>query len=133
MAQGRLLAIRPGQLLDMLAAGFELSLKDRIWCLEPVDVRALRQVYQRGLLGRVAGIVAARLFSYDGQPNKSTEQSDATLKEITAEIDVPILADVDCGHTIPRLTIPNGVLATLDSQRNLFSFDEPAVTVAAGD
>ncbi len=37
------------------------------------------------------------------------------------------------GHTIPRLTIPHGVLATLDSRRNLFSFAEPVVTVTAGD
>ena len=37
------------------------------------------------------------------------------------------LAGVDFGHTAPRLTLPIGIQASLDSDQNLFSLDEGAV------
>ena len=53
--------------------------------------------------------------------------TDSAFDQDVLNSDVPVLVDVDTGHTIPRLTIPNGVMATLDSSRDLFRIDEPAV------
>ena len=131
-AQGRLLAIRPDQMLDLAKAGWEASLRGRIWCFDPTwgDARirrALARARAEGLLKSVAGIVVARRLVPGTPPDMSSREWDDFLKEATAGLDVPVLVDVDTGHTIPRLTIPNGVLATLDSSRDLFRIDEPAV------
>lgn len=40
---------------------------------------------------------------------------------------IPVLVDVDFGHTDPRLTLPIGAQASLDSAEDLFSLDEAAV------
>lgn len=131
-AQGRLLAIRPDQMLDLANAGWDVSLRDRIWCFDPTwgneRMRtALWRVRERGLLQSVAGIVVARRMITGKPPDQSSAEWDAFLKEATAGFNVPIVVDTDTGHTIPRLALPNGILATLDSSRDLFSIDEPAV------
>ena len=33
------------------------------------------------------------------------------------QLDIPVLADVDCGHTDPMITIPFGLTATVDTER----------------
>ena len=130
--QGRLLAIRADQLLDLLNAGIDVSLKGRIWCVDPILAKAaeraaMLRIRDRGLLKGVAGIVVGRPMAFGNQPVTSQKGTEALIRELTADLRIPVLTNVDCGHTIPRMTIPNGVLATLDSHRNMFRFDESAV------
>jgi len=130
--QGRLLAIRADQLLDLLKAGIDVSLKGRIWCVDPLlatatERAAMLRVRDQGLLKGVAGIVVGRPFAFGRQQVTSGKIVEAMMREVTTRLRVPVLTNVDCGHTIPRMTIPNGLLATLDSQRNRFRFDEMAV------
>jgi hypothetical protein len=49
------------------------------------------------------------------------------LMQHTKAYDFPILTQVDIGHTDPKITMPIGLMVTLDSATSLFSFDEPAV------
>ena len=57
----------------------------------------------------------------------TTQTLEDIILEHTSSYSFPILMNVDCGHPNPRLTMPNGVLATLDAHNNLFSIDESAV------
>ena len=130
--QARLLGVRADQLLDLLKAGIDVSLKGRIWCVDPLlaaatERAAMLRVRDRGLLIGVAGIVVGRPFAFGNRPVTSQKDTEAIIRELTADLRVPVLTNVDCGHTVPRMTIPNGVLATLDSHRNTFRFDESAV------
>jgi len=130
--QGRLLAIRADQLLDIVKAGIDVSLKGRIWCVDPILAKAaervaMLRVRDKGLLEGIVGIVVGRPFAFGNQPVTSQKDAEAIIREMTGDLRIPILINVDCGHTIPRMTIPNGVLATLDSHRNMFRFDESAV------
>ena len=130
--QGRLLAIRADQILDLLKAGIDVSLKGRIWCVDPLlatdtERSAMLRVRDQGLLKGVAGIIVGRPFAFGKRRVTSRKIVEAMICELTANLRVPVLTDVDCGHTIPRMTIPNGVLATLDSHRNRLRFDESAV------
>jgi muramoyltetrapeptide carboxypeptidase len=127
-AQGRLLVLRADQILKMINAGIEVSLKDHIWCVEPLladkDRRYMLQVRDQGLLRGIAGLVVARPFALPGRSPWPPGPIEETLRDMN--LSVPILTNVDFGHTIPRMTIPNGVLATLDSEQKIFRFDEPA-------
>ena len=48
------------------------------------------------------------------------------VRDATAGYGFPVLANVDCGHTDPMLTVPLGVPARLDSDANLFATTVPA-------
>lgn len=134
-AAGRLLALSAPQVLDLQTAGYDTSLAGHIWCLDTPDVgeefsRWMRRIRAEGLLDGVKGIVTTRMIGYPGSTPAPPDQRDAAILETTDGLDIPILADVDCGHTIPRLTIPNGILATLDSEHRLFRIEESAVAKA---
>lgn len=74
----------------------------------------LRNYATQGILGDLAGLMLARPRGY------SQEQKDAlygwvrrVLKEAGRE-DMPVVANVDFGHTSPQMTLPFGGLARLD-------------------
>lgn len=131
-AAGRLLALTPVQVVAFLEAGFDLSFKDHIWCLdawvgEAEYGDALRRVAACGLLDDVAGLVVGRPVNMEKEQRPATDQWDAALNDVLVGKEIPVLIDVDCGHTTPRLTVPNGVQATLDSESQVFHIDEAAV------
>jgi len=128
-AQGRLLAIRADQIIKLIDAGIDVSLKGRIWCVEGLpeaekDRNYMLRVRDMGLLQGIVGLVAARPFALPGKSPRPNGPLEQILREMN--LSVPMITNVDFGHTIPRMTIPNGVLATLDSEQKIFRFDEPA-------
>jgi muramoyltetrapeptide carboxypeptidase len=48
------------------------------------------------------------------------------FEEQFRDIGVPILAGFDVGHGKQNTTIPFGVAATLDTDKQILSFDQPA-------
>lgn len=84
----------------------------------------LAQCQQIGVFDQIAGMIV-------GKVNNVTEEERELIKHLilkhTSDRKFPILADVDFGHTAPRLTLPIGVQASLDSNRDLFRLDEGAV------
>lgn len=68
-----------------------------------------------GVFDKVAGIVLGKHRQYDDQGTGRT-QADILL-EVLHSRELPILADVDCGHTIPMLTFPIGGTVRLDADR----------------
>ena len=108
--------------------------KGVILCLEEVNFgdgklllsvdQWLAQCQQIGVFDQIAGLIV-------GKANNVTEEErelfDALVLKHTSDHLFPILVDVDFGHTAPRLTLPIGVQASLDSSRDLFSLDEGAV------
>ncbi len=53
---------------------------------------------------------------------------DNIIKFQTRDYQFPIMANVDFGHDmINYFTLPNGVLSTMDTARNVISLDESAV------
>jgi muramoyltetrapeptide carboxypeptidase len=91
--------------------------------LDAVD-SALGDLRNLGVFKQVKGIVFGRGFGY-------TEEQIKELKEIilynTRDYDLPILYNVDIGHTDPIITIPLGIRVELDSNNNKFEFLEQAV------
>ncbi|MEU6815614.1 S66 peptidase family protein [Streptomyces sp. NPDC046860] len=96
----------------------------RIWN----DLHVLRL---SGVLDRIAGMVV-------GIPTEVTPHEDgagrADLRDVVldvlAERDIPVLAQVDFGHTSPNLPLPLGVRAEVDADNRTLSLLEPAVLEA---
>jgi muramoyltetrapeptide carboxypeptidase len=91
-----------------------------IVCLEflemgPDQVWAhLTQWADSGLLDRIAGLVIGRHF----RPRTAAGGSgdfDEVVRAVVGRRNLPVLVDVDFGHTEPRLTLPVGARARLDA------------------
>ncbi len=136
-AEGKILGGCLPVILHLAGTKYWPDFKDKILLLETPegeDFRkgeslanvdsALGDLRNLGVFKQVKGIVFGRGFGY-------TEEQTKQLKEIilynTRDYNIPILYNVDIGHTDPIITIPLGVKVELDSSRNRFGFLEQAV------
>ncbi len=93
----------------------------------PTEVyRMMRNLGERGILGAVAALLWARPPAGDHDVRPSAEQA-AALRTANREAvlramseyagDVPVVLDVDFGHTIPQWVLPYGGEITVDGAR----------------
>lgn len=93
----------------------------------PADVDAyLTDLAHLGTLDSIAGLVVARPYGY------SAEQAETLWRVVGSHARCPTLANVDCGHTDPMLTLPLGAPARLDAGARTLETLEP-VTVEDPD
>ena len=74
----------------------------------------LAQWQTSGLLDRLAGLVIGRHCRPLAAAAGSTD-FDQVVLEVLGGSPIPVLVDVDFGHTEPRLTLPVGTMARLDA------------------
>jgi muramoyltetrapeptide carboxypeptidase len=84
----------------------------------------LSQFDQAGLLTGIRGLVFGRPSQFIDTQEDGLH---ARLRALGERLGVPVLADVDFGHTEPRLTIPIGVRARLDGRTCTLNLLESAV------
>ena len=85
----------------------------------------LRNYGMQGILDRLAGMLV-------GRPRSYTAEQRAELATVIADVvavefgrpDLPIVLDLDFGHTDPQLTIPNGATAVIDPQTRRVSIPQ---------
>jgi len=135
--QGKLI----GGCLDVLEflKGTDLWLEKEEWkdCIlfwetseNRVEARAfrywLRNYAAQGILQRVNGIILGR--PYDSK--YSAAYNDELLKIMKEENlnGLPIITEMDFGHTCPTFTIPFGALAEIDCENKTFSILESGVS-----
>ena len=91
--------------------------------IERLDV-SLKYLVELNVFVEISGLVVGKINDISSdEENKFFD----LLMHYTNAYDFPILAQVDIGHTDPKITMPIGLMVTLDSATSLFSFDEPAV------
>ncbi|HBP00411.1 MAG: hypothetical protein UU48_C0004G0058 [Candidatus Uhrbacteria bacterium GW2011_GWF2_41_16] len=73
----------------------------------------------------IHGMIIGRPFGYSSQDVEMLEQ---IILAHTKKYSFPILFGVDIGHTDPIITLPLGIRARLDSEKNLFLILEEATT-----
>jgi muramoyltetrapeptide carboxypeptidase LdcA involved in peptidoglycan recycling len=78
-----------------------------------------------GVLDQVRGMIFARPYGYTDSDHLLLHE---VIRERTARWTIPVLADVDAGHTSPILTLPIGCRTRLDSSRDLLEITEAAVS-----
>lgn len=78
-----------------------------------------------GVFDRIGGLVLGKHEKFDdlGSERKPYE----ILNEVMGKVDFPVLAEFDCCHTHPMLTLPIGVAAELDADARTLTLLEPFV------
>ncbi len=90
-----------------------------IRCLAAVDV-----------LGRISGILLGRPMS-EPNPEEMIQYDTALLEVVRDECglkDLPIMAQMDFGHSDPQMVLPYGALAEIDCDHNRFSVLESGIS-----
>lgn len=135
-AQGRLIGGNLRTIRTLPGTQFWPSFRDTILFFEEVNMgtgaSALRSVDESlahlkmlGVFDEITGLIVGKVNNLSEEEERLFEQ---LIREYTASYDFPILTKVDFGHTDPRLTLPIGVRASLDSEQDMFRLDEAAVS-----
>ncbi len=89
----------------------------------------LRNYGVQGVFDRVSAILVGRAVDYT---DDEKSELDATLVRVVAgefgATEVPIVTNLDFGHTAPQWILPLGVRAEVDADARTFRLLEPAVT-----
>jgi muramoyltetrapeptide carboxypeptidase len=130
---GRLLGGCMSLLAAMMGTPDELDTRDAILFLEDTATRPFqldRMIQQLKLAGKFAS-VRAIVFGEMSNCLQHAEQGytlQEMLTDLTADLQVPVLFGLRSGHSeVGNLTLPLGVMATLDGERGVLRIDEPAV------
>jgi muramoyltetrapeptide carboxypeptidase len=132
VAEGELIGGCLSVIVAMIGTPWQPAFDGRILFLEDTGEKAYRvdrmltQLQQAGLLRRVAGVVFGAIDPVrgDGQERSLIE---ASLAELTADLDCPVLAGIEAGHGSENFTLPFGLRVRLDGGRRRLIFTEPAV------
>jgi muramoyltetrapeptide carboxypeptidase len=125
-ATGRLLGGNLETLNMLVGTPFLPQIGDTLLFIEATDAeaylprleRALVHLELAGILRDVRGLLVARCP--DARPERGVTLEDL-LRDLGERLGVPVVADLDFGHTDPKMTLPLGVEAELDA-----SGDAPA-------
>ncbi|MGD9179992.1 MAG: LD-carboxypeptidase [Desulfobacterales bacterium] len=126
-AQGPIIGGNLTTLCHLLGTPYEPRFENHILLLEDrgeAHYRIDRMLFQMKLAGCFEGIAALVLGSFEecGAPDGIYQ----IFQEGFQDIPIPILAGFDVGHGKQNLTIPFGVYATLDTDKQVLSFDQSA-------
>ncbi len=86
---------------------------------------ALTKLRDAGVFESMAGMIAGKPYLYER--HEGLPSFDDLICKALGGVKKPVLAGVDCGHTIPMLTLPVGGLAELDTGSRTLRLLEPAV------
>ena len=134
---GRLLGGNLATLCTLAGTPFWPSFKDTVLFLEEVKTgpsvlqeidQSLAHLAMLGVFADIAGLVVGKLNDATAY---ETRMFDRLICQHTAAYDFPILSQVDLGHTDPKLTLPIGIHASLDSDSEQFCIAEAAVRTPA--
>lgn len=101
--------------------------------MPPPDLlaRTLRSYAAMAILERLSGILVGRPGGAGLSPNRFGEYDDAILRVVRTEeglTELPIITQMDFGHTDPMFVLPYGVQAEIDMEKQQFIICESAVT-----
>lgn len=89
-------------------------------------LRILRNYAAQGVFQKISGLIMGRPFD-----NKFTEEYNQILLQVIRDEQgndqLPIITEMDFGHTCPAFTLPYGVLAEIDCVKKSFSILESGV------
>ena len=137
-ASGRLVGGNLTLISTTMGTPYEIDTAGKILFIEDTDEqpysidRMLTQLRLSGKLGAAAGIVFGECNNCRPREFKPAFDSTFSLGEIIDDIlgklNVPVLSGMTIGHTDDQLTLPEGVLATLDADKGELTIEESATT-----
>jgi muramoyltetrapeptide carboxypeptidase LdcA involved in peptidoglycan recycling len=90
--------------------------------------RMLRSHGVAGIFDQIGALLVGRPFGYDRQAKHAFE---TMIREVVAgefgRPDLPIVANLDIGHTDPQWIVPVGAMAVVDADRRRIALTEPVL------
>ncbi len=136
-ARGRLIGGNLTLVSTTMGTPYEIETAGRIVFLEDIGEepyridRMLTQLRLAGKLQQAAGIVIGECT--DCKPNdykpsfESTYSLGEVLDHLLGDLPVPVLAGLTFGHTADQVTLPEGVMSTLDADKGELIIEEAGV------
>ena len=131
VATGPLVGGNLSLVIAAMGTPWEIDTAGAILFLEDVDENAyaigrmLWQLRHAGKLAAAAGVVIGACVNCekitDASPYSLNEHLDMVLKDLG----IPVLSGLVLGHTDDQLTVPLGVMATLDATQRTLTVLEP--------
>ena len=118
-------------LCHLVGTSFEPNFNKHILFLEDrgeASYRIDRMLIQMKLSGCFNGLLGLVLGSFMdcGKP----DEIHSIISDIFKDINIPIITGFEIGHGLDNITIPIGIEATLNTDRQLLSFHKPATILA---
>jgi muramoyltetrapeptide carboxypeptidase len=135
--------VRPGKARGRLIAAtmgtpYEIDTKGAILFIEDVGEqpyemdRMLTQLRLAGKLQAAAGVIfgeCSECVPRDFRPSfESTLSLGEVVDNILGQLRIPVLSGLTIGHTTDQLTLPLGVMASLDADKGELTIEESATT-----
>jgi muramoyltetrapeptide carboxypeptidase len=132
-ARGPIMGGNLGTLLHLAGTPYWPDMRGRILFVEededesPASIdRMFTQLRHMGVFDQIAGLVVGRIPSCVGFSEE--DSFEMLLDDALAGYDLPVLLDVDFGHTDPLVTFPLGVQCHLSADRAELELVEPWLT-----
>jgi muramoyltetrapeptide carboxypeptidase len=131
-AQGKLIGGHLGTLLCLAGTKYWPDMRNHLLFFEideeepsPTNViRQLRQLEQLGVFDEISGLLVGRAPETVGLKGELSMES---LLEDVVGRDIPVVTQMDIGHTTPIATIPIGVNAEISAEKNTLTLLEAVV------
>ncbi len=131
-AKGKLIGGHFGTLLCLAGTEYWPDLKDHLLFVEwdeedigPVNViRQLRHLKQLGALDEISGLLVGRI------PEVMGLKGELSIESLLVDIvdrDIPVVTQMDFGHTNPIATFPVGIAAEISTEKNTLTLLEAGV------
>ena len=121
----------------MMGTPYEVDTRGRIFFIEDVGEqpysvdRMLTQLRLAGKFAQAAGVIWGECADCGPSDYKPSLASPFTLGEtvdnLLKPLNIPVLSGLDIGHTDEQLTLPEGLMATLDADKGELTIEESAV------
>jgi muramoyltetrapeptide carboxypeptidase len=138
-ARGRLMGGNLTLIAMLMGTPFEIDTRGAILFIEDIGEqpysldRMLTQLRLAGKLQQAAGIVwgeCSECAPFDYKPAfESTFSTGEVADRIFGDLQIPVLSGLVIGHTEDQVTLPYGVMASLDADKRTLAIEE-AATIA---
>jgi len=136
-AHGELIGGNLSLAVTFLGTPYDVDYKNKILYLEEVDEkpyrvdRMLTHLYQAGKLEEIAGVALGIFRRCNARVGSAKGEQSLSLKEVLYnklyDLGVPVIYGLSFGHVENKYTIPFGINAELDVQKQTLTLTEPAV------
>jgi len=131
--RGRLLGGCLSLICSLLGSEFLPDFRDAILILEdrgeePYKIdRMLTQLRLAGILYQIRGLILGQFVECDPKSSSPSLSFDEVVTDLTADLDIPIVAEFPYGHLDVKYTIPIGVEAGLNADEGFLEILESPV------
>lgn len=135
VAKGEIVGGNGSLISSLMGTPYELEMDGKLFLIENIQARPpmyvdreLTQLRLAGKLQRCTGIIYGECLRFQPEDVSMGQTMEEVIRDRIADLDVPAIYDLCCGHGVYQCTIPMGARGTLDATKGKLVIDEPAVS-----